>query len=113
MWLGRSTPRTSRSPRWAAVRRRRRRDGGADFGGGATRRGGLINCRALLFSERGLAEHAGQRRDRPDGAEPEHERPLDQITETAFEADLEVRHLLVDFDKPDAHFLTQLGDIRA
>jgi len=64
-------------------------------------------------SERGLAEHAGERRDRPDGADPEHERPLDQITETAFEADLEVRHVVVDFDEPDAHLLTQLRDIRA
>src|SRR5712671_3836449 len=49
MWLGRSTPRTCRRPGRAVVRRRRRRDVYAGFGGEATRRGGLINCRALLF----------------------------------------------------------------
>src|SRR5882762_10395743 len=51
MWVGRSTPRTRRSPGRgrAVVRRRRRRDGYAGFGGEAMRRGRVVSCRALLF----------------------------------------------------------------
>src|SRR5437867_2706307 len=114
MWLGRSRPRTSPSPGRAVVRRRRRpRCLAPNSEESDEARWPDQLPRLVCLAKEGLPQHAGEGRDRPDGADPEHERPLDQITETALEADLEVRHLLVDFDKPDSHFLTQLSDIRA
>ena len=55
--------------------------------------------------EGSLAQRAREHRNRADRADPENERPLDQVTEAALEPGLEPR-------EPYLHLLPQLGDVR-
>src|SRR6266516_7638571 len=52
-----------------------------------------------------LAQRAREHRYRGDRANPENERPLDQVAESALEPGLEPR-------EPYLHLLPQLGDVR-